>query len=71
MSFSGERATLVARGSGVVLALRNPGKPPKVDRVGELKKQLGGKNRFRIGGGLVDGRAVILESFAATDWKDE
>ena len=68
VTLTGEQATLVARSSGARLELRNP---RKVDRVGELKKQLGGKNRFRVAGRLVDARAIVLERFEKADWKGD
>lgn len=70
VSASGEKLTLVARRSGTALALLNPEKPKAEDRLAGLRKQMGGKNRFRIEGTLVDGKAVILGAFAPADWKD-
>jgi hypothetical protein len=40
-----------------------------VDHVGELKKQLGGKNRFQVTGTVV-GKRLILSGFQTTDWKN-
>lgn len=71
VSLSGDKATLVAKGSGATLALVNPEKPKAVDRLAELKKQLGGKNRFQVTGALVGGRSIALESFKPADWKEK
>ena len=68
VSFSGEKATLVAR-SGTTYALVNPDKA-KGDPLGELKKKLGGKSRFTVTGALSGGHTLALGSFQATDWKD-
>lgn len=62
VSFSGEKATLVAKGSGATIALAG-------EKVAELKKKLGGKNRFQVTGTLA-GKALSLESFQPVDWKD-
>lgn len=70
VSFSGDKATLAAKGSGQALALANPSSPKGEDRLGELRRRLGGKNRFRVSGTLVGGKTIVLESFEATDWKD-
>jgi len=59
---SGEKATIVAKGSGTTLQLAG-------DKVADLKKKLGGKNRFQVSGGL-NGKSLQLESFQAADWKD-
>jgi copper chaperone CopZ len=69
VSFAGDKATLAAKGSGQTLALTNPEKP-RADRLAELKKQLGGKNRFQVTGQLVSGKAIAVETFQAADWKD-
>lgn len=69
--FSGEKATLVVRGSGEALSLVNPESPEKEDRLGELRRRLGGKNRFRIRGRLEGRRTVVLGSFEPTDWEEE
>ncbi len=72
VSFAEDKATLVAKGSGAALALVNPEKQdPPADRLAELRRQLGGKNRFRIRGALQGARTVVLASFERTDWKDE
>jgi len=68
VSFAGERATLVAR-SGATYALVN-GEKSKSDPLGDLKKKLGGKNRFTVTGALGDPKTIALTSFQATDWKD-
>ena len=62
VSFSGDKATLVARGSGATIALTG-------DKLAELKKKLGGKNRFQVGGAMA-GKSLALESFQPADWKD-
>ena len=62
VSFSGDRATLVAKGSGAALSLSG-------DKLAELKKKLGGKNRFQITGALA-GKSLALESFQPAEWKD-
>jgi hypothetical protein len=64
VSASGDKLTLVAKGSGAVLALA-PG-----DQALELKKALGGKNRFRLSGVLAGPKSLRVESFQAVDWKD-
>ena len=63
ISFSGEKATLVAKGSGTTLSLAG------AEKLAELKKKIGGKNRFQVSGGL-SGKLLQLESFQAADWKD-
>ena len=69
MSFTGEKATLVAR-SGATYALVNPDKS-KQDHVADLKKKLAGKSRFTVTGALgADGKTLLLQSFQTTDWKD-
>ena len=60
---SGDKLTLVAKGSGATLALGG-------DKLAELKKALGGKNRFRITGPLMGGKTLNVEAFKADDWKD-
>ncbi|HEX7898906.1 MAG TPA: hypothetical protein VF950_14175 [Planctomycetota bacterium] len=60
---SGDKLTLVAKGSGATLALGG-------DKLADLKKALGGKNRFRLTGMLVGGKTLTLEAFQAVDWKD-
>ena len=62
VTFSGDRATLVAKGSGATLALTG-------DKVAELKKKSGGKNRFQVTGALA-GKSLQLDSFQAADWKE-
>ena len=62
VSFTGDKATLVAKGSGATLSLTG-------NKVGDLKKNAGGKNRFQVTGGLA-GKSLALESFQAADWKD-
>jgi len=60
---SGDKLTLVAKGSGATLALGG-------DKLADLKKALGGKNRFRLTGPLMGGKTLNVESFQAVDWKD-
>lgn len=67
VSFSGDKATLVAR-SGATYALANPDK--KADPLGELKKKLGGKNRFQVTGALGGGHTIAITAFQSADWKD-
>lgn len=62
VSFTGEKATLVAKGSGATLSLAG-------DKVAELKKKLGGKNRFQVSGAHA-GKSLTLDSFQPADWKD-
>lgn len=62
VSFSGEKATLVAKGSGATLALCG-------EKLVELRKKGGGKNRFQVSGALT-GRSLMLESFQSAEWKD-
>jgi copper chaperone CopZ len=62
VSFTGDKATLVAKVSGTTLQLAG-------EKVGDLKKKLGGKNRFQVSGGLA-GRSLQLESFQPAEWKD-
>jgi copper chaperone CopZ len=62
VSCSGEKATLVAKGSGATLQLTG-------EKLGELRKKLGGKNRFQVSGALL-GKSVQLESFQPAEWKD-
>ncbi len=68
VGFTGDKATLVAR-SGATYALVNPEKG-KGDPLGELKKKLGGKNRFTVTGTMGDAKSIALASFQAADWKD-
>ncbi len=58
---AGEKLTFQVKGSGVSLALGNPAK------VAELRKALGGKNRFKVVGRL-EGKTLALDSFQAADW---
>jgi copper chaperone CopZ len=61
---SGDKLTLVAKGSGATLALAG-------DKAVELKKALGGKNRFRLTGAIAPGgKTLTLEAFQPADWKD-
>jgi len=62
VSFSGEKATLVAKGSGTAFALSG-------EKLGELRKKIGGKNRFQVTGS-VSGRSLVIESFQTAEWKD-
>lgn len=62
VSFAGDKATLVAKGSGATLSLTG-------DKVADLKKKAGGKNRFQVTGSL-NGKSLALESFQAAEWKD-
>jgi hypothetical protein len=62
VNFSGDKATLVAKGSGATLALTG-------DKLAELKKKLGGKNRFQVAGGLA-GKSLQVDSFTPAEWKD-
>ena len=62
VSFSGDKATLVAKGSGATLSITG-------DKLGDLKKKLGGKNRFQLTGALA-GKSLALESFQTAEWKD-
>jgi copper chaperone CopZ len=62
VSFSGETATLVAKGSGATLALSG-------EKLAELRKKGGGRNRFQVTGAL-SGRSLVLESFQPAEWKD-
>jgi copper chaperone CopZ len=65
VSASGEKLTLVAKGSGAVLAL---GGAP--DRLAEPKKALAGRNRFRLDGALAGPKSLLLESFRPAEWKE-
>jgi copper chaperone CopZ len=60
---SGDKLTLVAKGSGATLALAG-------DKLADLKKAQGGKNRFRLTGSLVGGKTLTVDSFQSADWKD-
>ena len=64
---SGDKLTLIAKGSGTALGLANPERP-RADRLSELRQALGGQNRFRVTG-LLSGRTLVLESFEKTDWR--
>jgi copper chaperone CopZ len=66
VSFTGDKATLVTR-TGATYALAND---KSRDSIGDLKKKLGGKNRFQITGQLVPGGTLHVTAFQATDWKD-
>ncbi|HLF95373.1 MAG TPA: hypothetical protein VJB14_18035 [Planctomycetota bacterium] len=68
VGFAGDKATLVAR-SGATYALVNPEKG-KGDPLGDLKKKLGGKNRFTVTGTRGDAKTIAITSFQAADWKD-
>ena len=61
---SGDKLTLVVKGSGATLALAG-------GKLEALKKALGGKNRFRLAGALAPGgKTLSVDSFQAADWKD-
>src|SRR3954462_2903908 len=62
VNFSGDKATLVAKGSGCTLSLVG-------DKLADLKKKLGGKNRFQVAGGLA-GKSLQVDSFTPAEWKD-
>ncbi|HLY73865.1 MAG TPA: heavy metal-associated domain-containing protein [Planctomycetota bacterium] len=62
VSCTGDKATLVAKGSGATLQLAG-------DKLAELRKKLGGKNRFQVTGAL-SGKSLQLESFQPAEWKD-
>lgn len=62
VTLNGEKATLVAKTSGTTLQLTG-------DKVAELRKKLGGKNRFQVSGALL-GKSLQLESFQPAEWKD-
>jgi len=64
---SGDKLTLIAKESGTALGLANP-EPAREDRLAELRKAMGGKNRFRVTG-LLSGRTLVVESFEKADWK--
>jgi copper chaperone CopZ len=64
--FAGDKATLVAKGSGMTLVLANAAGQ---DKLAELKAKLGGKNRFQVSGAL-HGKTLQLASFQPADWKD-
>ena len=53
---------MVAKGSGATLQLAG-------EKLGELRKKLGGKNRFQVSGALA-GKSLQLESFQTAEWKD-
>lgn len=63
VNVSGDKLTLVAKGSGATIALAG-------DKLEALKKGLGGKNRFRLTGALAGGKTLSVENFQAADWKD-
>ena len=69
VSFKGGAASLVAKGSGVTLALADPKGPKAVKQLAKLKKLLAGKNRFIITGKLEKGKKLIISAFQKTDWK--
>lgn len=60
---SGDKLTLVAKGSGATLGLGG-------DKLAELKAALGGRNRFRLAGALMGGKMLHVESFQAAEWSD-
>ncbi len=62
VNFSGDKATLVAKGSGCTLSLAG-------DKLADLKKKLGGKNRFKVAGSLA-GKSLQLDTFQPAEWKD-
>lgn len=62
VNFSGDKATLVAKGSGATLALTG-------DKLADLKKKIGGKNRFQVGGALA-GKSLQVDAFQPAEWKD-
>ncbi len=70
VSVSDDKVLLTARGSGAVLTLQNSREPGAPDKVGELRKRRGGKNRVLIDGEPAGARNLTLESFAVADWKD-
>lgn len=65
VSASGEKLTLVAKGSGAVLAIGGP-----AERLAELKKALAGRSRFRLEGALAGPKSLLLASFRPSDWKE-
>ena len=68
-SFSGEKATFVAR-SGALHRLVNP-EGSGADPVGDLRKRLGPKGRFQVTGTVgPDGKGIALKAFEPVDWKD-
>ena len=71
VSFKGGKATLVAKGSGVTLALADPKERKAVKHLAKLKNQLAGKNRFILTGKLEKGNKLILSAFQKTAWKDK
>ena len=62
VSCTGDKATLVAKGSGATLALTG-------EKIADLKKKLGGKNRFQVTGAL-NGKSLQLDAFQTAEWKD-
>jgi len=62
VTFTGDKATLVARGSGCTLSLAG-------GKLAELKKKLAGKHRFLVSGALA-GKSLQLETFQPSEWKD-
>lgn len=71
VSFDGDKAAMMVKGSGEALSLVNSEKAGAPDRLAELRREMGGKNRFRILGPLAGARKVVLDSFQRTDWKDK
>jgi copper chaperone CopZ len=64
------------RDTAIEFPLANREERPKAedDKVGALKKEMGGKNRFEVSGELREKNQVtqlVLTSFKKTDWKDK
>lgn len=74
------RGTVAAGGKGVSVTAKESNarydladRDPKAGKVEELKKAMGGRNRFQISGEfvVVEGReTILLEKFAVAEWKD-
>jgi copper chaperone CopZ len=75
------RGTVATKGSDLVFTwkdttqqvpLSNRDEKPKQDRLSELRKEMGGKNRFEIAGELREKERIprlVVDSFAKTDWE--
>lgn len=58
---------LKAKGSNVMVTLVDA---PKKDKLSELKKALGGENKFWIEGAALESAKIELSAFEKTAWKD-
>ena len=59
---------ITAKGSGQMIDLGNP---PKKEILAELKKQLGGENKFFVEGAALDSARIELRAFEKPAYEDK